>query len=312
MRLHTPAQRTARFILLLAALSLPTLSLIPLGGLYLWEKGYLLIWAAAALVVIGSVSAWNYWLMRPRIQSPDSADAPTVAKGEPAEPDPRWSSRERQAWSDVLAMAAKVDVNLLQSVDAFVDLGTKTIEIVAHRLHPDKHDPVWQFTAPEAMTIAEQVSRRLGVFVHTHVPFGDRLTLAQIRSAYRWRGAVDVAEKAYDVWRMVRMVNPATAMTHEARERLSRALLTWGKEHVTRRIAETYVEEVGRAAIDLYGGRLRNVAHIAADPALDSGAAGEPPMSPKRSLTQSRIASGRQAIGAAVRGTRSLFRSRKR
>lgn len=312
MRLRTPAERTARFLVMLAALSLPTLSLVPLGGLYLWEKGYLLVWAIAALVVIGSVSAWNYWLMRPHIESPPTAGADTVAEGEAADPDPRWSSRERQAWSDVLAMAARVDVNRLQSVDAFVDLGAKTIEVVAQRLHPGKDDPVWQFTAPEAMTIAEQVSRRLGVFVHTHVPFGDRLTLAQIRSAYRWRGAIDVAEKAYDVWRMVRLVNPATAMTHEARERLSRALLTWGKEHVTRRITQTYIEEVGRAAIDLYGGRLRNVAHQAFGSETNAIVDTESTMPPKLTPTRSRIASGRQAIGAAVRGTRSLFRPRKR
>jgi len=312
MRLRTPAEKTARFIVMLAALSLPTLSLVPLGGMYLWEKGYLLVWAIAALFVIGGVSAWNYWLMRPRMENPVSSERYTVPEVDAAAPDPRWSSQEKQAWSDVLTMAARVDVNRLQSVDAFVDLGTKTIEVVAQRLHPGKDDPVWQFTAPEAMTIAEQVSRRLGAFVHTHVPFGDRLTLAQIRSAYRWRGAIDVAEKAYDVWRMVRMVNPATAMTHEARERLSRALLTWGKEHVTRRIAEAYIEEVGRAAIDLYGGRLRNVAQLATGTETGAVPSDTTLAPPKLTRTQSRIASGRQAIGAAVRGTRSLFRPRKR
>lgn len=308
MQRRTPAQSSARFILILAALTLPSLSLIPLGGLYLWEKGYLLAWAVSALIMIGAVSAWSYWSMRPRIRSTGDGAPGMAVIGEAAEPNPVWNSAELQAWSDVLSMAARVDVNRLQSLDAFVDLGTRTIEAVAHRLHPGKDDPVWQFTAPEAMTIAEQVSRRLGAFVHTHVPFGDRLTLAQIRSAYRWRGAIDVAEKAYDVWRMVRMVNPATAMTHEARERLSRAVLTWGREHVTRRIAETYIEEVGRAAIDLYGGRLRHVADPSASPAtttaIDSSANPVPP--------KSSIATGKKAIGAAVRGTRSLFRRRKR
>jgi hypothetical protein len=68
---------------------------------------------------------------------------------------------------------------------------------------------------------------------------------------------VGVAERAYDVWRIIRFANPATAMTHEAREQLSRAVVNWSKERVGRRIAEAYVQEVGRAAIDLYGGRLR-------------------------------------------------------
>ena len=67
----------------------------------------------------------------------------------------------------------------------------------------------------------------------------------------------------------VRLVNPATAITNEARERLSRALFQWGREHVMRRLVEAYVEEVGRAAIDLYGGRLR-IPRVPADAAADA------------------------------------------
>lgn len=301
MTRSTPAQNKARVIVAIAALILPTLSLVPLGGLYLWENGYLLYWALAAFVVTGAISLLNYRLMQPRLSG--GARLETALEHEASEVDPRWSAAERQAWSDVLALAAQVDVDRLETVEAFLDVATETIEVVARRLHPGKHDSVWQFTVPEAMTITEQVSRRLSRFMHTHVPFGDRLTLAQVRAAYGWRGAIDVAEKAYDVWRLIRLANPATAMTHEARERLSKAILTWGREQVTRRIAETYIEEVGRAAIDLYGGRLRGQTDISVDPEP----AREPPPP-----TRSRFATGRQAVWAAARGTRSLFRSRKR
>ena len=41
---RTQAVRTERMILAFAALFLPALSLIPLGGLYLWKEGYLLWW----------------------------------------------------------------------------------------------------------------------------------------------------------------------------------------------------------------------------------------------------------------------------
>src|SRR5690606_4205628 len=116
-------------------------------------KGYLLPWAVSALIVIGAVSVWNYWSMRPRIQRTGDVAPGLAVIVEAAEPNPVWNSAERQAWSDVLSMAARVDVNRLQSLDAFVELGTQTIEAVAHRLHPGKDDPVWQFTAPEAMTI---------------------------------------------------------------------------------------------------------------------------------------------------------------
>ena len=42
------------------------------------------------------------------------------------------------------------------------------------------------------------------------------------------------------------------------RQRLARQMLAWGQTHVTERLARAYVEEVGRAAIDLYGGRLKS------------------------------------------------------
>lgn len=303
MARRTPAQNRARLILAIAALILPTLTLVPLGGLYLWEKGYLIYWAVAAFAITSAISLWNYHLMRPRLANVELGDV-EIAR-EAAEFDPRWSPQERQAWADVLARASGVDVEKLETVESFVELATDTIEVVARRLHPGKHDSVWQFTVPEAMTITQQVSHRLSRFMHTHVPFGDSLTLAQVRAAYRWRGTIDVVEKAYDVWRLVRLANPATAMTHEARERLSRAILTWGREHVTRRIAETYIEEVGRAAIDLYGGRLRETApDVIARPVT--------PLSDASTAKSTRLAAGKQAVWAAARGTRSLFRARKR
>lgn len=258
MKSPTRARQLARFILITACLVLPTLSLLPLGGLYLWEKGLLLYWAIAALCVSGLIAAFEAWLLRPETGASEPAHEPGKAASA------AWSAREVQAWRDVRAIARRVDVDRLNSTQAFVDLGLETIETVARRLHPEKPDPLWQFTLLEAMAITERVSRRLGGVVVTHVPFGDRLTLAQFRAAYRWRGTIELAERAYDVWRIVRLMNPATAVANEARERLSRAVLNWGREHVTRRIAESFVEEVGRAAIDLYGGRLRIPTALAA------------------------------------------------
>ncbi len=66
-----------------------------------------------------------------------------------------------------------------------------------------------------------------------------------------------MAQKGYDIWRIIRMLNPATAVTQELRERLSNQMYRWGREELAKRLARGYVKEVGRAAIDLYGGRLR-------------------------------------------------------
>lgn len=248
-----------RGVLAGAALLLPSLTLVPLGGLYLWEHGLLLWWALFALACVAGLTGALKWLLRPPVQTADHVVGP-AGRASTQDADAYWSPHERQAWDDVVQIAVTVDPEKITSLDSFVALGQKTLDAVARRLHPEKSDALWQFTMPEALAIVERVSRRLGGFVVQSIPFGDRLTVAQILAAYRWRGMFDVAERAYDIWRIVRMVNPMTAVTNEARERLTRSVFNYGKEHVSRRIAEAFVEEVGRAAIDLYGGRLA-VAH---------------------------------------------------
>lgn len=258
----TPAAQTVRFVLILSALLLPTLSLVPLGGMYLWEHELLLHWAAFAMASVAIVyAAQRFLFVEPVSEKASSAELPEPGR----KPDAGWTPIERQAWADVSEIAKSANADRLGEVDYLLELSQKTLSAVARRLHPEKPDAVWRFTLPEALAISEQVSRRLNQFAQRNLPFADRLTVSQILNIYRWRHAVDVADKMYAVWRVIRLTNPAAAVTNEARERMTRALMQWGREHVTRRLAETFVQEVGRAAIDLYGGRLR----VAADPTVD-------------------------------------------
>lgn len=259
------AQRTASLILITIGLLIPALSLIPFGSLWLWQNGYLIHWTAFALTAVLAVYLLQRRLLPKRpIDDAESRQAKdAAAPAAPASSAPelarhlKWSPAEEQAWRDVEALAAKADPELIAAQDGLLRLGRETIEAVARNLHPGREDPVWQFTTPEALAIIERVSRRLRTFVLDNVPFGERLTVAQALALYRWRGAVDMAERAYDVWRVVRMINPATAAAQEAREQLSKAMMQWGRDAIARRLTEVYVLEIGRAAIDLYGGRLR-------------------------------------------------------
>lgn len=242
----------ASLVALVSAVLLPSLSLVPLGGLWLWQQGFLLYWAAGAALVVAAIYALERWFLR-------NLAEPRVVEGgsDIGAPEPGWTPAETSAWEAVQSVAASIDAERLDSRDAVLELGRTTIEAVARRLHPEVGEPIWQFTVPEALAIAERVSRRLGNFVETSLPLSDRLTVAQVLALYRWRGAIGLAERAYDVWRLIRLANPMTAATQELRERLARQMMAWGQTHVTERLARAYVEEVGRAAIDLYGGRLR-------------------------------------------------------
>lgn len=262
MKQASSSRRYLRSAALIAGLTLPTITLVPLGSLWLWERGYLLYWAiGAALAVTAAFYFWQRLLPPLPEAKTDNASATAIDSDVDDRRDPSWTPIENLAWADVISIAEGVDLATLTSQDAILDLGRRTVDAVARRLHPEVAEPIWQFTVPEAFAILERVSRRLGAFTNENIPLSDRLTVGQALALYRWRGAVDMAEKVYDVWRLIRLVNPIAAATHELRERMSKQMLHWGQTHVTRKLTHAFVTEVGRAAIDLYGGRLRVSAH---------------------------------------------------
>src|SRR5581483_11349042 len=102
-------------------------------------------------------------------------------------------------------------------------------------------------------TRRRRARERQSAGVHPHgLPPGRRITVAQVMWLYRWRGALQLAEKGYDLWRILRLLNPVSAATQELRETFTRQIIEAGREHLGRRLARAFVKEVGRAAIDLY------------------------------------------------------------
>lgn len=298
-------ERRTRIILVVSGLLLPTLSLVPLGSIWLWQNGYLLYWAAAACVVIAATYAFQRWLFPAQ---PPARSTDTPAAGDNVSELSRqlgWSPQEEEAMKDVEALAREVDLDTLTSWEAVVALGQQAIERVAARLHKGRSDPVWQFTPPEALAIIERVSRRLRMIAVERVPFGDKITVAQALNIYRWRGSVDYLEKAWDLWRILRLANPVTAATHEVRERLSTELLQWGRDEVARRLTEAYVREIGRAAIDLYGGRLRVTSkslgsYVSSDSAADADTIKDTRAEPLRILVAGQISAGKSSLVNAL------------
>ena len=94
-----------------------------------------------------------------QVEATSAAGADGVAAPQLGSTAERFSKpAERQAWSDVRAIATSVDVAKLDNADAILELGQRTLDAVARRLHPEKHDAVWRFTLPQALAISERVS----------------------------------------------------------------------------------------------------------------------------------------------------------
>ena len=242
--------RLLRALFASAGLAIPTLSLIPLGSYWLWQNGYLLYWAAGAFCSVLLFVGLEWLLLKRSGAVSQEPSGETVdAQG--------WSEREKHAWGAVAQYADSLEPTSVFGEKALTDLAVKTIEIVARHIHPGETHPIWNFTVPEALTMAERVSRRLRPILIDNVPLGDQLTVRQLIKLYEWRIAADWAEKAYDIWRIVRLLNPATAIANEAREQITKRVYAGIRDEFTVRLARFYVFEVARAAIDLYGGRLR-------------------------------------------------------
>lgn len=316
----SPSTRSAlRAIAIATGIGLPTLSLVPFGGLWLYQNGYVIHWALGILAIVASVAVIEWRWLRKSVREPASDEKGPPVDGASDALDPNWSTNEQRAWMEVRRIAKHVQPESLSSRDEVLSLGVETIRAVARVLHEGRRDPHLQFTVPEALAIIEQVSRRLSAFVAENVPLGDRLTVAHAMALYRWRGAIDVADRAFDIWRLIRLANPMTAATYELRERLSRQMYQWGRDHVVGRIAETYVLEIGRAAIDLYSGRMNphqtsaTVLEMDADTVLTSDLSASDQSTHSTPLPRSRwraVWSQTRGAGRSIAGT--FFRRRRR
>ena len=130
-------------------------SLLALGIVWLWQSGHVWIWAIAA-AALGLLA----WPLARRVRRRANAKA-RVALGDRAEPSRAWNVREREAWSDVLAIAEATAPFSFTEIDTLVASARQIIETVAGRLHPETHSPWAQFSVPEVLLLTERVSRDL-------------------------------------------------------------------------------------------------------------------------------------------------------
>ncbi|MEZ5923267.1 MAG: hypothetical protein R3D57_02685 [Hyphomicrobiaceae bacterium] len=247
----------ARAVLIGLGLALPTVSLIVLGSVWLWQQGWLLYWSLGATAVAILIYVLELWIIQRsglQLRSPDVvSDAGQRSVESEVSEGSQAPDRAQMAREAVERLGTEYPLAKLTSSDAFFRLGRETLETVARVMNREAKNPVWQFTVPEALVVIERASRRLQDFVHASVPFGDQLTVGHLITLYRWRSLATVAERSYDAWRVLRMLNPATALAGELRDRVSSRLISSMRAALVRRLVQAYVREIGAAAIELYG-----------------------------------------------------------
>src|SRR5262249_27241746 len=117
--------------------------------------------------------------------------------------------------------------------------------------------PWAQFTVPEVLLVVERVARDLRRDALRTIPGARTIKVGHVlwlkdkveRYASTWT-------VGYNIWRFMRLWNPAAAMGREISRIFDDQFATVLIDRLRARITQEFVLEVGRAAIDLYSGRL--------------------------------------------------------
>jgi predicted GTPase len=283
--------------LVVTMMLLPLVVLIPLGGLWLWQQGWLLVWLICTAVFTGVGYLLVFWLQRrlaTKAESQGNSSEPV------SPPEPEWSPLDLAAWADVQQLARDTDKVILGSQTLLLQRARITIEQVARHYYPDHKDPVWNFTLPEALLLSERVSLRLRLVLDEQVPGSGSIQVGQVLRLWQaGRTGQPFYRGAKTLYRLVRVVNPVSAILAEIRDRLLSVAMDTTTDYLQQKGARIWVEEVGRAAIDLYSGRLQAEAGQMAQHAAREQVT-RPPPGPVQVLVAGQLKVGKSSLVNAL------------
>ena len=269
----------------------PLGSLLAFGSLWLVEHRIMLPWLGlAAGCALGAGL-----LLRALRAGEAVALLPAPA------PDAAWGPGERAVWEIVQARIARTPAfsfdTLTEPQAALVAL----VDDVARHYGPEFVEPLARFTVPEALLLAERTTRRLRTDLLAAVPFVHAVPLSTCLWWYRRRDLLTLATRVNEIYRVFRpVIDPVSALFGELRGRVTQDVMEFGTDRLRRTLTRLLLEEAGRAAIDLYSGRLRiDEARLEAAPARPEAA---PPPGPPRLLLAGQVNAGKSSLCNALAG----------
>ncbi|MGE0039017.1 MAG: GTPase family protein [Xanthobacteraceae bacterium] len=258
MNLRKALRRYWPETLLVLAVAFPWLSLLALGGIWLWQRGHTWAWAIAAAA--SGLLAWALFRLVRRRTALEQASREPLGEhlGDIAEPSSDWNAREREIWLQVEAIAQATPPFNFTEIEPFIASAHQTITAVARSFHPEQTETLTEFTLPEVLLLTERVSRRLRGKALRSIPFVRQMKIGRV--VWVWRTIErygPLAQAGYRLWRLGRVAfDPVTALLREigghTDDRMTTAVFNKARIWLT----QAFVLEVGRAAIDLYSGRL--------------------------------------------------------
>jgi hypothetical protein len=283
-------------LLLFLTVVLPWLSLLVLGMVWLWQTGHVWVWAIAA-AVLGLMA----WPLSRSVRRRANAQA-RIALGDLAEPSQGWNVVEREAWAQVLAIADATAPFSFTEWEPLFASAQATVEVVARRFHPDARTAWAQFSLPEVLLLSERLSRDVRREALRHIPGIRAMRLSHLlwvqQQNERYSEAAQTGWRVgFGLWRIVRAVlNPLQAAGQETSGMIMEKTASLLSYRLRAYATRLLVLEIGRAAIDLYSGRLTlSQDELRAARELDMSAAAEP-AAPVRIVLIGQVSAGKSSL----------------
>lgn len=234
------------YLVVIGLASIPYALIVLAGTIWLYQAGLLLEFMVLSAVV--TLAGWQImaWLKRKNL----AAAAETVRAGE------TWTKAGQEAWSEVSAIACRVQQQdlSLDNPEPLWGVLREVLETVARKFHPDAPQAVLEIPVPHVLRVAELVAADFRLAFSEHVPGAHILTLNDWQ---RLRRLAALWRPMYLFYRIVSFgVNPISALLREARDSAAGGLLNTSTDEVKRWAIGFCVRKAGYYAIQLYSGHL--------------------------------------------------------
>jgi small GTP-binding protein len=237
-----------RWTLVAIVLTLPYLVALVAGIAWLYERGWLIWWAALTGVMM---LAGRFILHRVKLsQARDSITSPPAA----------MSPLDETAWKQVEALSAQLRQKPppLDDPQSYWNMLEQVFDTVARHYHPQSVQPLWEVPVPYLLKVIELVAQDLRKASSENIPGAHILTvndLNKLKDLAATGGRL--YGPAYAIYRAVRLgVNPYSALLNELSGRVAGTLLDQSVDEGRDWLLNAFILRSGHYAIDMYSGKL--------------------------------------------------------
>ena len=244
--------------LLSLALVFPLLILGLFGLVALIDYGYILHFVA--LLAFCALLVTAYWW----IQRRPSRDTASLPEGELVTASTDWGDYDTRVWDKLnLTIAEQLQENAQWS--HLQEHALALIKLTADNYHDKGSRKELSFSIPELLMMVEEISRRYRLLLKSHVPFVEHTRLSLLAQGYdnkeKLKSGYRSAKWVWNSYRIVRLVNPLTAVMAEFRSQVIGKMMTQVSAEFQLKLKQALLQEVVSVAIDLYSGRFRVEEH---------------------------------------------------